>query len=309
MAAFNQRTLKKSVECVGIGLHSGRPVSMRLRPAPVDHGVVFARTDQALRRVSARVANVARTQFATTLSENGTSVATTEHLMSALYALEIDNVLVELDGAEVPILDGSAAPFVYLVHEAGVRELDAVRLRLVLEKPLSVTEGGCRVVASPAPSLSVDYTIDFDHPLVGSQNYRGGINLKSYLSGIATARTFCFLRDVEALRRQGLALGGCLENAVVVGDEGVLNDSLRFEDEFVRHKVLDLVGDLALLGMSFVGHVRAERAGHWLHTRLVQEILARPDAWRIEGDHRSAPGGRISAPPVAVAGSGLIAAL
>ena len=281
---------------------------MRLNPAPAGHGIVFARLDQGGRRVHARAVNVARTSFATTLSENGSSISTTEHLMSALYALEVDNVLVELDGAEVPILDGSAAPFIYLIHEAGIRELDAARPRLVLEKPLSVSEQGGRISASPAPSLSVDYSIKFDHPLVGSQNYRGSIGRKSYLSGIAVARTFCFLRDVEALRRQGLALGGCLDNAIVVGDEGVLNDSLRFEDEFVRHKVLDLIGDLALLGLPFVGHIRAERAGHRLHTRLVQNILARPDAWRLEGcveveAHRN------PSRPAMVAGSSLTASL
>lgn len=308
MPTIYQQTLKKSTECVGIGLHSGRPVSMRLLPAPADHGIVFVRLDQGSRRVHARVANVARTRFATTLSENGTSVATTEHLMSALYALEIDNAIVELDGAEVPILDGSAAPFIYLIHEAGIQQLASYRPRLVLEKSLSVTGQGCRITASPAPALSIDYSIHFDHPLVGAQNYRGSVDRRSYLTGIATARTFCFLRDVEALRRQGLALGGCLENAVVVGDEGVLNDSLRFEDEFVRHKVLDLIGDLALLGTPFVGHVRAERAGHLLHTRLVQEILARPDACRIESD-RQPLSGRFASQPAAAAGGSLAAAI
>ncbi len=308
MPRSNQRTLKKSAECVGIGLHSGRPVSMRLNPAPAGHGIVFVRLDQGGRRVHARAVNVARTSFATTLSENGCSISTTEHLMSALYALEIDNVLVELDGAEVPILDGSAAPFIYLIHEAGIFELGAARPRLVLEKPLSVSEQGGRITASPAPSFSVDYSINFDHPLVGSQNFRGSISCKSYLSEIATARTFCFLRDVEALRRQGLALGGCLENAIVVGDDGILNDSLRFEDEFVRHKVLDLIGDLALLGMLFVGHVRAERAGHRLHTRLVQEILARPDAWRFEGSTEVAAH-HIPSRPAMVAGGSQTASL
>ncbi len=282
MPSLKQRTVKQSVQCTGIGLHSGRPVTMRITPSGVGQGIVFVRLDDGGRRVRARVENVTRTRFATTLAENGTRVATTEHLLSALSALEIDNAVIELDGAEVPILDGSAAPFLYMLHEAGITELRAPRPVLVLRQPLWIADEVSTIRVSPAPVLSVQYHIEFPHPIVGAQRYRSIITRRSYVEEIATARTFCFLRDVEALRRQGLALGGSLDNAVVVGDDGILNDSLRFTDEFVRHKVLDLLGDLALLGCALRAHVEAHRAGHRLHTRLVQEILARPETWTIE---------------------------
>jgi UDP-3-O-[3-hydroxymyristoyl] N-acetylglucosamine deacetylase len=276
------------VRCVGIGLHSGQPVTMEIRPAPAHHGIVFERADAGGRRVRALAQNVLHTRYQTTLSENGTTVATTEHLLSALYALGIDNALVEIEGAEVPILDGSAAPYLFMLREAGMQELGAARRVLVIEEPVSVIEDGCSIEIEPAAGLAVAYGVDYRHPIVGGQRYTGSLDLRTYVEEIAPARTFCFLREVEALRRQGLALGGSLDNAVVVGDDGVLNESLRFPDEFVRHKVLDLVGDLALLGADLVGHVRAERAGHRLHTRLVREILARSGSWSLQPAARAA---------------------
>jgi len=302
-----QRTLQRSVKCTGIGLHSGRPVAMAIRPAPADHGIVFLRADDGGRRVHARVENVLQTRFATTLSENGASVSTTEHILSALYALEIDNALIEVDGAEVPILDGSAAPFLLMLHEAGVQDLPALRRVLVIEEPVSVREDGRSVSIEPAEQLDVTYTIDFRHPVVPPQVFHGALDLRTFVEEIAPARTFCFLKDVEALRRQGLALGGSLDNAVVVGEHGVLNEALRFPDEFVRHKVLDLIGDLALAGMSIIGHVRAERAGHWLHTRLVKEILSQPRSWTLRAGGQNALASPGAHP--ASAGASLAAAL
>jgi UDP-3-O-[3-hydroxymyristoyl] N-acetylglucosamine deacetylase len=276
-----QRTLKKVATCTGIGLHSGQPVTLRVLPAPAEHGIVFRRQDDGGRLVRARAENVQQTRFATTLSENGTSVATTEHVLSALNALGIDNALLELDGAEVPILDGSAAPFLLMLHEAGVQELAAPRRLLVIEEPVSVAENGAVIRVEPASGFEVVYAIDFAHPVIAAQRFESGLDLRTYIEEIAPARTFCFLKDVEGMRRIGLALGGSLDNAVVVGDHGVLNEALRYPDEFVRHKVLDLIGDLSLLGLGLVGRVVAERAGHRLHTRLVREILSRPGSWSL----------------------------
>lgn len=308
MLTPNQRTLSKSASCVGIGLHSGRPVAMVIRPAPAGHGIAFARVDDGGRRVRALARNVLQTRYATTLSEDGTSVATTEHVLSALYALGIDNALIEVDGAEVPILDGSAAPFLLMLHEAGVQDLAAPRRVVVIEEPVAIVEDGRSVSVEPAAALSVAYGIDFRHPAIPLQRFHGILDPRTYIEEIAPARTFCFLREVEALRRQGLALGGSLDNAVVVGDHGVLNESLRFADEFVRHKVLDLLGDLSLLGASLVGHVRAERAGHRLHTRLVQEILSRDGAWSLRPLSPAAERPPVSQ-PVGAGSSSLAAAL
>ena len=304
MPPTHHRTLKKATGCVGIGLHSGRPVAMTVRPAPADHGIVFVRADDGGRRVRALAANVQHTRFATTLAENGTSISTTEHILSALCALGIDNALIEVEGAEVPILDGSAAPFLFLLHEAGTVELAEPRRTLVIHEPVAVVENGRRISVEPAAELTVSYAVDFRDPVVSVQRFQGRLDARTYVEEIAPARTFCFLKDVEGLRRQGLALGGSLDNAVVVGEHGVLNDSLRFPDEFVRHKVLDLIGDLALLGAALVGHVRAECAGHHLHTRLVREILARPGCWHLQSD-----GGRAAALRGPAAGAGMSAAL
>jgi UDP-3-O-[3-hydroxymyristoyl] N-acetylglucosamine deacetylase len=247
-------------------------VALAIRPAPADHGLVFARADDGGRRIRALAENVVHTHFATTLAENGASIATTEHILSALGAAGIYNALIEVDGAEVPILDGSAAPFLLMLREAGIQELAAPSRMMVIEESLSVSENGASIHVEPAAAFEVDYRVDFRHPVIGEQSIECRIELGAYVEQIAPARTFCLLRDVEAMRRQGLALGGSLDNAVVVGDHGVLNETLRFPDEFVRHKVLDLVGDLALIGAPLVGRVRAERAGHRLHTLLARAI-------------------------------------
>jgi len=274
-----RRTLRQEVGCTGIGLHSGRPVQLRLRPAPAEHGVRFRRVDVGV-EIAATLGNLSRQDHATTLCQDGVSVDTVEHLLSALYALGVDDVLVEVDGPEIPILDGSAAPFVILIHEAGLRPLQVARQHLKVLKSVEVTRGGKWARLCPAEHFEIDYAIGFDHPLLRHQAMTFRVSGRSFTEMVAPARTFGFLREVETLRRNGLALGGSLENAVVIGESGVLN-KLRYEDEFVRHKVLDAIGDLALLGHPLIGRLEASKAGHALHAAVAQKLLATPDAWEL----------------------------
>jgi UDP-3-O-[3-hydroxymyristoyl] N-acetylglucosamine deacetylase len=275
-----RRTLKRAVGCTGIGLHSGKPVRLALKPAPAEHGIRFRRTDLGV-EIPARLSSLADLDHATTLSADGVSVATVEHLLSALFALGVDDVLVEVDGPEIPIMDGSATPFVILVHEAGLRPLRVARQYLKVLHPVEVVRGAKRARLSPSDHFRVSYTISFDHPLLRHQSASLRIGAETFAEEIAPARTFGFMREVEMLRKSGLALGGSLENAVVIGETGVLNQTLRFEDEFVRHKILDAVGDLALLGHPVVGHLEAVRGGHALHAALGQKLMATPDAWTL----------------------------
>jgi UDP-3-O-[3-hydroxymyristoyl] N-acetylglucosamine deacetylase len=268
------------VGCTGIGLHSGRLVRLELKPAAAGYGIRFRRVDVGV-EIPASLDHLARMDHATTLARDGVSVGTVEHLLSALQGLGVDDVLVEVDGPEIPILDGSAAPFVILIHEAGLRPLTAARQYLKVVKAVEVVRGGAWVRLLPAEQLRVAYTIGFDHPLLRHQSASYKITPNTYAEEIAPARTFGFLRDVETLRRNGLALGGSLENAVVIGESGVLNNKLRFEDEFVRHKILDAVGDLALLGHPVVGQLEGHRAGHALHAALGRALLAATDAWTL----------------------------
>jgi UDP-3-O-[3-hydroxymyristoyl] N-acetylglucosamine deacetylase len=275
-----RRTLRRDVGCTGIGLHSGRPVRLRLRPAPAEHGIRFLRTDVGV-TIPATLAHIGGQDHATTLLRDGFAVGTVEHLLAALLALGVDDVLVELDGSEVPILDGSAAPFVILLHEAGLRPLAVPRLHLRVLQPVEVIHGAKSVRLTPADRFEVRYTIGFDHPLLRHQACATRITARSFTEAIAPARTFGFLREVELLRRSGLALGGSLENAVVIGETGVLNNKLRFEDEFVRHKILDAVGDLALVGRPLLGRLEAVKAGHALHAAVARKLLATPSAWEL----------------------------
>jgi UDP-3-O-[3-hydroxymyristoyl] N-acetylglucosamine deacetylase len=275
-----QRTLRRSVSCTGIGLHSGRPVRLLLKPASAGHGIRFLRRDVGV-EIPATLENLARLDHATSLAHRGVSVDTVEHLLSALHALGVDDALVVVDGPEVPILDGSAAPFVILIHEAGLKPLALPRRYLKVIRPVEVVRGAKSVRVSPDDHFRVSYTIGFDHPLLRHQALSLRVTPQLYADSIAPARTFGFLRDVETLRRSGLALGGSLENAVVIGESGVLNTKLRFEDEFVRHKVLDAIGDLALLGHPLLGHLEAVRAGHALHAELAQKLMENKDAWTL----------------------------
>lgn len=272
-----QRTLRRQISCAGIGLHSGNKVTLTLKPAPAGTGILFRRVDLGV-DIPATVAHVTGIQYATVLGKDGATVETVEHLLAALTSASIDNVIVELNQREVPIMDGSAAPFLYLLHEAGVKRLAALRQYLKVLRPVTVSSGDKRVAVYPSDHFKISYTISFDHPLLRHQSRTARITEQSFAEDLAPARTFGFLKEVEWLRQQGLALGGSLDNAVVIGDMGVLN-ALRFEDEFVRHKILDAVGDLTLLGRPLLGHVVAHRAGHALHTSLAARLLEDADAW------------------------------
>jgi UDP-3-O-[3-hydroxymyristoyl] N-acetylglucosamine deacetylase len=259
-----QRTLRRSVSCTGIGLHSGNKVTLSLKPAPADYGIRFQRSDLGGLEIPATVTHLGGIQYQTGLTREAVSVETVEHLLAALTALGIDNVIVELNHPEVPIMDGSAAPFVYLIlNEAGVK----------------------RIALYPSDHFKVTYSISFDHPLLRHQTRTMKITDESFVEEIAPARTFGFLKEVEMLRQRGLALGGSLDNAIVLGETGVLNNALRFEDEFVRHKILDVIGDLSLVGYPVIGHLVAHRGGHALHTAFAARILEEADAWRlVEGE-------------------------
>src|SRR5216683_1431926 len=275
-----QRTLRRQISCAGIGLHSGNKVHLSLKPAPPDFGIRFRRTDIGDHEVPATVQHLAGIQLATGLARNEVSVETVEHLLAALVSTNIDNVLIELNSPEVPIMDGSAAPFIYLIHEAGVKSLSMPRKYLKIVRPIAISRGDKRIALYPSDHFKVTYSISYDHPLLRHQSRTLRITEESFIEEIAPARTFTFLKDVEMLRQNGLALGGSLENAVVLGETGVLN-ALRFEDEFVRHKILDAVGDLALVGYPVIGHLVAHRAGHALHTEFAAKILEEAGAWRL----------------------------
>jgi UDP-3-O-[3-hydroxymyristoyl] N-acetylglucosamine deacetylase len=276
-----QRTLRRATSCAGIGLHSGRKVSLSLKPAPANSGIRFRRSDLGGVEVPAQVHHVGGINYATGLSRDAVRVDTVEHLLAALVSLGVDNAIVELNSPEVPIMDGSAAPFVYLIQEAGVKRLDAPRSYLKVHRPMSLTRGDKRIAIYPSDHFKVTYSIAFDHPLLRHQSRTIRLTPDAFVDEIAPARTFTFLKEVEMLRQQGLALGGSLENAIVVGDTGVLNNALRFDDEFVRHKILDVIGDLALIGYPLIGHLVAHRGGHALHTAFAAHVLEQQDAWTL----------------------------
>jgi len=283
-----QRTLRRSVSCTGIGLHSGNKVTLSLKPAPADYGIRFQRSDLGGLEIPATVTHLGGIQYQTGLTREAVSVETVEHLLSALTALGIDNVIVELNHSEVPIMDGSAAPFVYLINEAGVKKLTAPRRYLKVLRPIALTQGDKRIALYPSEHFKVTYSISFDHPLLRHQTRTMRITDETFVEEIAPARTFGFLKEVEMLRQRGLALGGSLDNAIVLGETGVLNNALRFEDEFVRHKILDVIGDLSLVGHPVIGHLVAHRGGHALHTAFAAKILEEADAWRlVEADAAS----------------------
>src|SRR5205809_7608962 len=284
-----QRTLRRPVSCTGIGLHSGNKVTLSLKPAPADYGIRFQRADLGGLEVPATVTHLGGIQLATGLTREAVSVETVEHLLAALTALGIDNCIVELNSPEVPIMDGSAAPFVYLIlNEAGVKKLTARKKFLKVLRPISLSQGDKRIALYPSDHFKVTYSISFDHPLIRHQSRTMKITDETFVEEIAPARTFGFLKEVEMLRQRGLALGGSLDNAIVLGETGALN-ALRFEDEFVRHKILDAIGDLSLVGYPVIGHLVAHRAGHALHTAFAAKILQQVDAWKIvEGDATAA---------------------
>ncbi|MGE0594182.1 MAG: UDP-3-O-acyl-N-acetylglucosamine deacetylase [Vicinamibacterales bacterium] len=279
-----QRTLRRPITCAGIGLHSGRKVTLSLKPSGADSGIRFRRSDIGGADVPATAEHVGGISYATALSRDAVRVDTVEHLLAALVSLGIDNVVVELNSPEVPIMDGSSAPFVYLIQEAGIKDLSAPRRYLKVLRPLSLVMGDKRIALYPSEHFKVTYSIAFDHPLLRHQSRTMRITEAAFIDEIAPARTFGFLKEVETLRQHGLALGGSLENAIVIGDTGVLNNGLRFDDEFVRHKILDVIGDMALVGHPIVGHLVAHRGGHALHTAFAAQVLAERDAWALVED-------------------------
>lgn len=280
-----QRTIKDSIRFQGIGLHSGKPVTMQLRPAPVDTGVVFVRRDRGNAEIRAVAANTAATSYATTLRQNGASVRTVEHLLAALAGLGIGNVYVDIDADEVPILDGSAGPFIRMIVETGLHMQEKAQPVLKVTRPVFVRDGDKQLTVWPAERTTISFSIDFEHPLLRQQQIDYVVSEENFIREIADARTFGFLRDVQALQANGLAQGGSLENAVVLDAEKVMNsEGLRYHDEFVRHKVLDIIGDLSLAGMPVIGHVMAHKSGHGLNAQMVAKLVQSPLNWVLVGD-------------------------
>lgn len=280
---IKQRTVKKVIQATGVGLHSGEKVLLTLRPAPINTGIVFRRVDLSpVVEIPATFENVCDTLLCTTLQHKGAKIATVEHLLSAFAGLGIDNAYVDVNAPELPIMDGSAAPFVFLIQSAGIREQAAAKRFIRILKPVRIEEKGKSVQFLPYRGYRVSFTIDFDHPVFNDkpQTVTFDFSGTSYVKEVCRARTFGFLSDYEKLRENDLAKGGSLDNAIVVDDYRVLNeDGLRFEGEFVTHKVLDAVGDLYLLGSSLIGAFEGYRSGHELNNRLLRELMARQDAW------------------------------
>ena len=279
-----QNTIQREVSTEGVGLHTGVFGHLRLVPAPADTGIVFRRTDLDNFRIEASGRNVARVSYATSLMKQGVLLSTTEHLLAAIYSSGIDNIFIDIDSIEVPILDGSAEPFLQLLDQAGIRRLRRRRRYLKIVKPVEVIEQDRRIGIYPSDEFRVQCYVDFSHPLVGQQQIEMTVLPDPFRDLLARARTFCFERDIEPLRSMGLIRGGSLDNAIVLTDDGVMNGSLRFPDEFGRHKALDLIGDLALVGLPLLGRVEAHKAGHSLHTQLVSRLLGDSLSWVITTD-------------------------
>ncbi|BDG08409.1 UDP-3-O-acyl-N-acetylglucosamine deacetylase [Anaeromyxobacter paludicola] len=281
MSYWKQRTISRRVSCTGVGLHSGAPARLVLAPAPPDTGIRFVRADLGV-EIPARADAVVDTTLSTTLGAGDARVATVEHVLAALTGLGVDNCRVEVDGPEVPILDGSAAPFVYLVQEAGIALQPVGKRFLVVSQAVEVKDGDRSVRLEPARELSLRFVADFSHPLITEQVFGFTFSDRSFAREVAPARTFCLLKDVEAMRARGLARGGSLENAIVVDEFSILNPGgLRFPDEFARHKVLDALGDLTLAGMPLIGALSARKSGHAMNQALVRKLLETPAAHRV----------------------------
>ncbi|TDO12590.1 UDP-3-O-acyl-N-acetylglucosamine deacetylase [Halomonas ventosae] len=293
---IRQRTLKNVIRATGVGLHSGKKVYLTLRPAPVDTGIVFVRTDLKPEvQVPAYAEHVTDTTLCTALSVGGAKVATVEHLMSAFAGLGIDNAYVDLSASEVPIMDGSAGPFVFLIQSAGISEQSAAKKFIRVKREIVVREGDKEAMFLPHQGFKVSFAIDFDHPVFDEQSKTAMVDFSttSFVKEVSRARTFGFMRDLEYLRSNNLALGGSLDNAIVVDDYRIVNEGgLRYDDEFVKHKVLDAIGDLYQLGHSLIGEFRGVKSGHALNNQLCRALLAQPEAWELvtfEGASEKAP--------------------
>lgn len=292
---LRQRTVKQAIRASGVGLHSGAKIYLTLKPGPVDSGIVFRRTDlEPAVDLPAQALMVKDTMMATSLVQGEVRLSTIEHLMSALAGLGIDNAVVEVTAAEIPIMDGSAGPFVFLIQAAGIVEQDAPKRFARIKRRIEVREGDKFAAFEPYDGFKVCFTIDFDHPAFPAETRYAEVDLSTtaYVKEVSRARTFGFMRDIEYLRSRNLALGGSMENAIVVDDHGVMNaEGLRYKDEFVRHKMLDAIGDLYLLGHSILGEYQGFKSGHGLNNQLLRAMLDQPDAWEIVtfDDEETAP--------------------
>ena len=279
---MREKTIKTQISCEGIGLHTGEKNHLTFFPANEGSGIVFVRKDIGGVRIPASSVHVVPSNLSTVIESEGASVQTVEHLLAAVSALEIDNLIIALDGPEVPAMDGSAAPYISLLLKAGISSQKKSRSFIEILKPISVFGLGKSVTVRPGSSFEISYKISYEHPLVSKQSYRYWHSRQAFIEEIASARTFAFLKDVPFLKAQGLAMGGSLDNAIVIGDDAVLNEQgLRYSNEFVRHKILDLIGDFSLLGMPILGQIEANCSGHRLHAEIVQAILKNKKAWRV----------------------------
>jgi UDP-3-O-[3-hydroxymyristoyl] N-acetylglucosamine deacetylase len=278
---FQQRTVAKPVNCSGVGIHSGKKVNLTIKPAPPNHGIKFIRTDLLdCPVISAHFNMVVDTSLATVIGFEGFIVSTIEHLMASFAGLSIDNALVEIDGYEMPIMDGSAGPFTSLIMASGIKELDTPRYFFVIKEPIELKKDGKMVGVYPCSTYKITCTIEYDHPLINRQSYSVDVSDHVWESEISKARTFGFLHEYEYLKKYGLARGVTLENVIAIDDKDVINDSgLRYQDEFVRHKILDCIGDFSLLGMPILGHVVAEKSGHAFNHSFLKKVFAEKKSW------------------------------
>ena len=274
---IEKSTIQKEIQLSGIGIHSGKKVDLLLRPSSSGE-IIFRRTD--LNNLELRLdPKIIETRSSTCLASKGCKIQTLEHFLAVLFMFGIDSLIVEINGDEIPIMDGSASPFVQAILEAGIKLLSEKKKNIKILKPFIIKEKDAAVSFYPDSEFKITYSIEYDHPSIQKQEMSMSVNLKKFVTEIAPARTFGFLKDVPALRDQGLALGGSLENAVVLDENGVISGSLRYPDEFVRHKILDLIGDLSLLGSPLIGHFEAHKAGHMLHLKAIHFILENPEFW------------------------------
>ena len=292
---IRQRTLRNPIKATGVGLHTGEKVFLTLSPAPIDNGIVFRRTDVSpVAEIPARAENVGDTTLSTSLGLGEHKVSTVEHLLSAMAGLGIDNAFVDVSAPEVPIMDGSAGPFVFLLQSAGIEEQPAAKKFIRIKRPITVRDGDKEASLIPFDGFKVSFSIDFDHPVFHDRAAYAEIDFSStsFVKEVSRARTFGFMHEIEYLRSQGLARGGSVDNAIVIDEFRILNpDGLRYEDEFVKHKVLDAIGDLYLLGHSLIGEFRAHKSGHALNNQVLRALIAQQDAWEMVtfDDERTAP--------------------
>ena len=284
---MNQTTFSKSIKTSGIGLHTGVDVNLKLKPAPPNTGFVFVRTDLDNFEIPASVEYISHCSYATTLLRKGVLLSTCEHLLSALCGAGVDNCFIELDNIEIPIMDGSSEDFLELFERAGIKSQNAPRRFLKILKKVELEQDDRKMSVEPSDKFEIDCTIDFKHPFIEKQTFHFEMNNGSFGKEIASARTFGFTEEIEMLRKANLALGGSLDNAIVLTPDGMLNENpLRFADEFVRHKILDIIGDFALLGMPILGKITAEKSGHSVHASMMSKLLKTENAWEIVEDHK-----------------------